>query len=203
LRNFPGMLACAALLTLPAMATRAAEASVSSADTVPPAFAEVLALLATRRHSHVSFTEVAEFKMLDRPLQSSGELLYDAPDRLEKRTLTPRAEDLLLANGELTAARGHHTRTVALRDYPQLAPLVESLRATLAGDRAALERLFKVAFSGSVEHWTLLLVPVDATLARSVQEVRIEGARNVLASVEILQTDGDRSRLTIGPEISP
>ncbi len=30
------------------------------------------------------------------PIESSGELRYDAPDRLEKRTLKPRAETLVL-----------------------------------------------------------------------------------------------------------
>ena len=34
--------------------------------------------------------------MLKEPLHSSGELLYEAPDRLEKRTLKPRPEVLLL-----------------------------------------------------------------------------------------------------------
>ena len=38
---------------------------------------------------------------------SSGELFYDAPDRLEKRTLTPSAESLVLDHGVLTAQRGH------------------------------------------------------------------------------------------------
>jgi len=31
------------------------------------------------------FTEMQHLAMLERPLESSGELLYDAPDRLEKR----------------------------------------------------------------------------------------------------------------------
>jgi len=35
---------------------------------------------------------VQQLAMLERPLQSSGELLYDAPDRLEKRTLKPKAQ---------------------------------------------------------------------------------------------------------------
>jgi len=164
---------------------------------------ELLQMLAQRRHGHVTFTEVQELAILDRPLQSSGELLYDAPDRLEKRTLQPKPEDLLLEHGVLTVQRGHHRRVLSLHDYPQLAPLVESLRATLAGERAALERYFTVRFSGTLADWTLELLPKDARVARTVQNVRIHGERDAIRTVEIRQSDGDASRLTLGPEVSP
>jgi hypothetical protein len=167
------------------------------------AFAELLKLLSERRHGHVAFTEVQQLSILDQPLHSSGELVYDAPDRLEKRTLAPRSENLLLENGVLTVERNHHRRSVALRDFPQAAPFVESLRATLAGDRAALERYFTVQFSGNLDRWSLELTPADAALRRSVQRVLIAGERDRIHIVEIDQRDGDSSTLTIGPELSP
>ena len=46
-------------------------------------------------------------------------------------------------------------------------------------------------------------MPAEASVARSVQEVRIEGERDAIRTVEIRQSDGDRSRLTIGPEVTP
>ena len=85
-----------------------------------------------------------------KPVESSGELLYDAPDRLEKRTLKPKPEDLVLEGGVVTAQRGKHHYTLDLKQYPQVLPFIESIRATLAGDRAALERVFKVDFTGSL-----------------------------------------------------
>jgi hypothetical protein len=54
-----------------------------------------------------------------------------------------------------------------------------------------------------VTHWTLELVPRDATLARTVQRVRIEGERDAIHTVEIRQSDGDLSLLTIGADVSP
>jgi len=159
--------------------------------------------LAARRQGHVAFTEVQYLAMLDRPLESSGELFYEAPDRLEKRTLTPRPETLVLAHGMVSATRGKRTRTLELSNYPQLAPLLESLRATLAGDRAALERAFIVVLEGDAAHWTLHLTPRDPAAARLVREVVIAGEQADLRSVEILQADGDRSLLTIGKELPP
>jgi len=183
------------LLVSPAPAVRAAAPA--------PGLDEVLALLAARRSSHVSFTEVHEMAMLTRPLQSSGELVYEAPDHLEKRTLKPKPETLLLAHGELSATRGKRTYVLRLEDQPQLVPFVESIRATLAGDRAALERFFTTEFTGDVARWTLTLVPRDATVAQRVAQIRITGERDAIHTVEIRQTDQDRTLMTIGPEVPP
>ena len=182
----------------PPLVSSAAESADESA-----VFGELLRLLAERRHDHVTFTEVQQLAILDRPLHSSGELLYDAPDRLEKRTLEPRREDLVLEHGMLSVERDHHRRSVALRDFPQAVPLVESLRATLAGDRAALARYFTVQFSGTLARWTLELTPTDATVERSVQHIVITGETDRIRTVQIRQSDGDTSTLTIGAEVVP
>jgi hypothetical protein len=195
--------ACVLVLAGAPACPAAAEAGKAAEAAGTVGLDEVLQRLAARRHGHVSFSEVHRLALLERPLQSSGELLYDAPDRLEKRTLRPRAETLILENGVLTARRGSRTHRLSLREYPQAVPYVESIRATLAGDRAALERFFTPQFSGSLARWSLTLVPSDATLARTVKSVRIDGEREAIRSVEITQTDGDTALLTIGPEVSP
>jgi hypothetical protein len=180
----------------------AAESAAKAAET-QPTLDELMRLLAARRHGHVRFTEVHVLAMLERPLESSGELSYDAPDWLEKRTLKPRPESLVLAGGVLSIRRGERTRTVELAQHPELAPWVESIRATLAGDRAALERYFQVDFSGTLAHWSLLLVPNDPAHAATIAQIRITGEGAALHTLETRQTDGDHSILTIGPELTP
>lgn len=192
------MLLGAGVLAAPAPAS---SPDVPTAGGQPGDFDELLHLLAARGDGRVAYTEVHEMAMLERPLTSSGELVYRAPDHLEKRTLTPRPETLILDHGVLRAQRGQRTRVAALRDFPQLVPFIESIRATLAGDRAALEHFFHVEFSGSLEHWTLHLVPADAGVAHTVTEIRIGGERDAIRSVEIRQADGDRSLLTVGPAL--
>jgi hypothetical protein len=103
----------------------------------------------------------------------------------------------------LTTERGEHRRVLDLHRYPQILPFVESIRATLAGDRNALERIFHVEFSGSVERWTLTLVPLDQQLTRIVKQVQIDGSRDQLLRVEIRQTDGDRSLMTLRTPAAP
>ena len=89
-------------------------------------------------------------------------MIYDAPGRLEKRTKEPRPETLLLEGNVLTVQRRGQTRVLDLKAYPTILPLVESMRAVLAGDSSALERAFTVEFAGSLSHWMLTLVPRDA-----------------------------------------
>jgi len=110
----------------------------------------VMSLLALRRQGRVEFVEQQFLAVIDHPIESSGELRYEAPGRLEKRTLLPHVESLVLADGVMTVERGGHRRVVDLHRYPQILPFVESIRATLAGDRSALEKVFRVEFSGSV-----------------------------------------------------
>jgi len=159
----------------------------------------VMGALAERKHGHVSFTEKKFIAVLDKPVESSGELLYDAPDRLEKKTLRPKPEDLVLEGGVVSAQRGKRHYTLDLKQYPQVLPFIESIRATLAGDRAALEKIFKVDFGGDFEHWTLELVPLDARLARTVKGIHIEGEKDFIHTVETREADGDRSLMTISP----
>jgi outer membrane lipoprotein-sorting protein len=153
--------------------------------------------LAERRHGQVSFVEQQFLSMLKRPVESYGELIYDAPNRLEKRTIEPRPEILVVDGEVLTVQRGRRSRVLDLKQYPQIVPFVESIRATLAGDRAALERLFRLEFTGSEMRWTLVLTPLDAQLAKTVAEIRIDGSRDELLKVEIRQSDGDRSLMTL------
>ena len=187
---------CAAGSAAPAAPAAAPAAALSDLDAV-------MALLAMRQHGRVEFVEQHFLAILDHPLESSGELRYDAPDRLEKRTLLPRAETLVLAGGVLTMERAARRRVVDLHRYPQIQPFVESIRATLAGDRSALERNFHLEFAGSVARWSLTLAPLNPKMARIVLQVKIDGSRDQLLHVEIRQADGDRSLMTLRAPASP
>jgi hypothetical protein len=185
-----------ALLLLPGLAWQAARAEeAAGADVLGP----LLQAIGAQPHARASFVEHQYLKILKRPLESRGELLFTPPDLLEKRTLAPRPERLRVEAGQLTLERGKRHLSVSLSSYPQLAPLVEGIRATLAGDRATLERLFVVAFAPGSGQWSLVLQPRDAQLAGIVRELRIGGRGSEVLSVETLRGDGDRSVMDITP----
>ena len=53
---------------------------------------QLMALLAQRQHGEADFSEKKYLSVLKQPLESSGVLIYDAPDHLEQRTAQPRPQ---------------------------------------------------------------------------------------------------------------
>ncbi|GAB3628858.1 Outer-membrane lipoprotein carrier protein [Pandoraea terrae] len=157
----------------------------------------LLGELAQVRSARATFTEKQYLGVLDKPLESSGELAFEAPDHLEKRTLQPKAESLILDAGTLTVERNGRRQTLALKDYPEVAAFIDSIRATLAGDRRALEAAYRIELDGRHDRWTLQLTPRSDKMLAKVSRVRIAGARAELRQIEIFQADGDRSLMTI------
>jgi outer membrane lipoprotein-sorting protein len=159
----------------------------------------LMALLAQRRHGVADFTQTQYLAVLKQPQRSEGVLSYDAPDHLEQRTLKPHPQTAVLDHGMLTLTRGSRQRTVRLDEYPQLAPLIDSVRATLAGDRQALERRFELRLTGDLDHWQIDLTPRESGLSLGVQQIELNGERDRILQVEITQAGGDRSLMTIKP----
>ncbi|WP_397411490.1 LolA-related protein [Polaromonas sp.] len=153
--------------------------------------------LAKNKSGRASFVEKKYIALLEAPVESSGELLYTAPDRLEKRTLKPRPESLLIEGGSLTVERGKRRMVLRLQDYPELVAFTESIRGTLAGDMVALRRVYNLDLEGSEERWTLTLRPIETKMLEVVQRVRIGGSHAEVRTIEIEQTDKDRSVMVI------
>jgi outer membrane lipoprotein-sorting protein len=173
-----------------------------------PAFAgwdlqQLMDALAQSKSGRATFVETKHIAMLDRPVVSSGELLYTAPDRLEKRTLKPKPESMIVQGGELTVERGGRTYRVQLDAQPQLAVFIDSIRGTLAGDRKALEHNYRLGLEGTQQDWVLRLVPLDEKMQAVIKQIRIAGAQDQVKSVEITQADGDSSVMLIDKSTAP
>ncbi|MHB0982096.1 MAG: LolA family protein [Thiobacillus sp.] len=163
----------------------------------PLSIAQLMANLSKRPQGAATFTETKTISILDQPIESSGELLFIAPAHLEKRTLKPKPETMVLDGDTLTVERGRRKHVLQLKDYPEVAGMIESIRATLAGDRKALERVYHLTLDGGHERWTLTLTPLDPRVGAVIARIRMGGGGNVVRSVEIVQADGDRSLMTI------
>jgi len=163
----------------------------------PLSIAQLMTNLAKAPQGAAAFTEKKFISILEQPVESSGELLFIAPSRLEKRTLKPRPETMVLDGDTLTLERGRRKHVLQLKDYPEVAGMIESIRATLAGDRKALEKIYHLALNGDTERWTLLLTPLDARVGKVIARIQMSGSRDVVRSIEILQADGDSSLMTI------
>ena len=164
---------------------------------------QLMQALARNKSGHAAFVEKKYIAMLDRPVESSGELIYSAPDRLEKRTLKPKPESMVLVGNTLTLERGSRRYVLVLQDYPELGAFTESIRGTLAGDEKALVRVYDIALDGTEQHWTLTLRPRQPKMAAAVQSIVLQGHAAEVRSIDIEQTDHDRSVMTITPVPGP
>ncbi|MEF8751164.1 MAG: LolA-related protein [Candidatus Accumulibacter necessarius] len=155
--------------------------------------------LSRTRGGRARFVETKYIALLDRPVVASGEMSFTTPDRLEKRTLTPRPEVLLLDKDRLTLERGQQKLSIDLASQPEAMAFVDSIRGALTGNRQALERNYALHLAGSRDNWTLTLLPSEQAIAAIVQKITITGQRNRIRSIEYLQADGDRAVMNIEP----
>lgn len=149
--------------------------------------------------AEADFVERRYLAVLDAPLEVSGTLAYQAPGRLEKRTLEPKTETLIVEGDTLTLedpADGRK-RSYALQRQPVVRGFVEGIRSTLAGDLQTLQRFYDVSLEGSDADWRLRLRPSEPAMREAVVEILIGGRGAAVRSVEIRNPGGDRSVMTI------
>jgi outer membrane lipoprotein-sorting protein len=190
----------AAAIAIAAVTTAVALASPAhAADASGWTLDRLMATLAQHKSGRATFTETKYLSIAAQPLESSGELVFVAPDHLEKHTLSPKPENLVVDGDMLTIERNQHTYTLALARYPELGAFIDSIRATLAGNRYALEHVYKVTLDGHGDDWTLTLTPLDSRMLKVVSTITLDGTRDALRRVAIRQADGDRSLMRLSP----
>jgi hypothetical protein len=174
----------------------------TSADAGPAADWDVKQLMQSLRQVKAArgrFVERKYLSMLNAPLEFSGTLSYTAPGRLEKNTLLPKPESLVLEQDRLTieSKARNQRRTLTLQDNPVIWAFVESIRSTLAGDLETLSRFYRVTLEGNPARWRLLLVPNEPQMQGVVSEIRMSGSKSWINTIEIIEAAGDRSVMTI------
>ena len=156
--------------------------------------------LAQVPESRASFIEIKSLAALSVPLSATGTLLYRRPAYLEKTTLQPRPENLVVDGDRLTLTEaGASPSLIDLDSEPMIRALVDAIRGTLAGDLALLRRSYQVTMNGDLTAWRLTLTPTDPGAARMVTRIVIDGTGTALRFIRTIQANGDESRMTISP----
>jgi len=155
--------------------------------------------LARHEGGRARFVETKSIALLDKPVISSGELFYKPPSRLEKHTLKPKQELMVLDGDNLLLERGKQKFSVRLSEQPEALAFVDSLRGTLSGDKATLEKSYKLKLDGSEQRWTLDLLPNDQRISSFVLRITFGGTRDKVEWIRYLQADGDSAEMSIQP----
>lgn len=141
-----------------------------------------------------AFVELRGSRLLKSPLRIEGEYQRPQGDVLVRQVRAPYAETSTIRGGSVTIARGASAKTYSLDRAPELAGLQASFGALLSGDRALLERHFRVASTGTRERWTLRLTPREKAMAARVRELALHGRGAELRCIETHPVKGDVQR---------
>jgi hypothetical protein len=151
--------------------------------------AEVLAGIARGAEREVQFQEVRAARLLKTPIRSNGVLRFIRPDRLERETLQPVHETVVIEGAEITIDRAGAQTSVSLSSGSPPAMMVQTLRAVLSGDWRELELMNRVQATGSISEWMLLLEPrADSAMIR---EIRLSGHNDTVDEIAVIERNGD------------
>jgi outer membrane lipoprotein-sorting protein len=178
----------------------------------PASFEELLAGFEQMDGFEARFEEQKDLALLTAPLHSSGRLYYAPPSMLLRRVEKPRRSDILVTRDHVRISDGTSEQVIDLASHPEARPLVESMLWLFMGDRASIERTYRVQYrildSTDVsadpqgrdpvgQGWQLSLLPKDAPLDRIITELRISGVGRMTETLEVLEATGDRTRTRI------
>ena len=198
-----GKLIFLAILLFAGWATIPAYAQESEKDVTAWTITELMHSLAQVKKSRATFVERKFISLLKAPLKYSGTLSYTAPGHLEKYTLLPKPESMVLDKNTLVVQSGEaQKRALTLQNYPALWAFVESFRSTLAGDITTLNRFYHVTLEGHSKQWLLILRPVDTQIKNLVSEIRISGSLEQINTIETREAGGDYSVMNISKDDS-
>ena len=164
--------------------------------------AQLMQTLAQVRAGEATFTEKRSVAILERTLESSGRMSFEAPDTFVRETLKPRREKIAIVGNTVTMSLGTRSRSVPLDSVPEAAVIMEAVRGTLTGNREAIERNFTAGVSGTAQRWSLELKPREPRLRELVIAVRLSGEKSLVREVSVAMADGDRSVMTLEPVIA-
>jgi outer membrane lipoprotein-sorting protein len=170
----------------------------------PPATAAAAptldALLASFRGvegMELRFREEKRIALLSMPVLSEGSVHYARPGRLARRITSPSVQVVLIEGDQLRMSEGGRVERIDLAAQPVVRSFVDTFSELLRGDRAALERVYRVTFTpGEEGRWTLALAPRSAPLDRFLREIRFEGRGTALGAMVMSEVSGDVTTTT-------
>jgi hypothetical protein len=169
--------------------------AAQGAGATPPALTltELLSRMARTRGVVAEFREQKQIALLDQPLEATGTVYFAPPDRFTRVTRSPAATRLVLDGARMHFEDANGASGIDLASNPVARQFAENMVALWSGDRARLEKLYKLDFSAAGARWQLVLVPRNATLARFVEKLAMRGDGAEMRELELVETDGDRT----------
>ena len=172
--------------------------TIANAHAAPQSLQQLMAALAEVQSVQTTFSETKTMALLSEPLQSTGKLVYRAPDFLEKRVVSPQPSYYIVNGNDVTVGSAQHKeRHLVLFQFPALEAFIAALRGTLAGDLKTLKEYYDIGFESQADQWTLQLVPTNDEMQLYVKAIRIHGSGDKIRQIDTLESNDDRSTMII------
>lgn len=137
------------------------------------------------------FIEEKSIALLQRPLQSSGRVIYDRSLGVARVVDTPHASTILLLPGRLVSIQNGRRSQIPVTE--SMSGLVDAFRDLLRGDLQRLEATFEVGAETQGDLWSVSLSPRSANARRAITLIRLMGRGLVIESLAVVEANGDRS----------
>lgn len=155
----------------------------------------ILAQLAQPVPMQTEFVELRSSRLLKKPLRVAGQYRRPDSNTLVREVRSPYAETTTIGNGEVRIVRGNaRARVFPLSRVPQLAGMEAGFAALLAGDKAGLQRNFRLQAQGNRTDWQLNMTPVEAGLKQHVQLITLHGRGEALHCIQTRANSGEVQR---------
>jgi len=161
--------------------------------------------LARVDRASIDFMEIKRSPLLIINTVSRGEIVYRAPDYIEKHTSSPFVERVVIDGESMvihkTLAGGNDsgetvlTRIYSVDTHPAIRASIESFQGLLSGDYEALKRYYTLALSGSLSSWSLELNSMADNSPGPIKQIALWGSGAFVRRIETLQLDDDRTIL--------
>lgn len=160
----------------------------------PVELARLFSSLGSIQRVSAAFDEEKSLAILAKPLRVTG-MIYFVRDRgFARVNNTPRPQKVVLTDSALHLWDGSATTTTSLARGGDVAALASALPLLLKGEQSKLAAIFDMSLRGTPSTWwRLTLAPRAKSLGKMVRQITIVGHATTIASLEVLEANGDRS----------
>jgi outer membrane lipoprotein-sorting protein len=156
---------------------------------------QVAAQLAQANGVRAQFVQTQSLRAMQRPLVSSGTLLFLRDHGAIWRVEQPHRMTYVMTDAGVTTLDADDKPVArGARNAAGVAQVSRMMRAMLTGDLSALYSQFDVNAQGSVSRWHLRLIPAQPQLAQALRGLDLAGDTYV-RSIRVQSANGDETRI--------
>ena len=157
-------------------------------------------------YASLNFVETRQSMFLSTDMIIEGKIQYRAPDYIEKVTVSPMAEKIVVDGDTMLVEKlgdakkrdaVMETKHYSIESHPVLKATVGSIRYILAGNSEMLGEYYDMVISGQCENWTLELTPRTAEISDYARKIILSGNESSILKYVTILADGDESVMTL------